>query len=161
MEITCIPVDVSWFPNTRSSGFSDVLAFLFLYRALVLDYVISTRCLNHRLTHIHCLLKRSCLLFSWTIIRSIIPLGGSNSPPLHYIRRLSGFLRYLYSFGCIYCRIRRLSDTFIITECVYQIICNILQNYYFLNLQFNFFVHGSEDMELSAQFISKHSEWYL
>jgi hypothetical protein len=90
--------------------------------------------INHRLTHIHCLLKRPRLLFSWTLIRSVILLGLSYPPPLHYRRGMSGFLRYLHSFRCIYRRIPRLSDIFIISECVWQIIYNILQIYYFLNL---------------------------
>jgi hypothetical protein len=90
--------------------------------------------INPRLTHIHYLLKGPHLLFSWTLIRSCILLGSNYPPPLHYRRGLSGFLRYLHSFRCIYCRIPRLSDTFIISECVWQIICNILQIYCFLNL---------------------------
>jgi hypothetical protein len=112
---------------------------------------------NHRLTHIHCLLKRHHLLFSWTLIRSIIPLGGSNPPLLHYKRSMSGFLRYLHSFGCIYRRILRLSDTFIISECVWQIICNILQIHYFLNLQFNFFctwVRGYNGLVIPIYFLA-------
>jgi hypothetical protein len=95
--------------------------------------------INHLLTHNHCLLKRPCILFSWTLIRSVILLGLSYPSPLHCKRSLSGFLRYIHSFRCIYYRIPRLSDTFIISECVWQNICNILQIYYFLNLQFNFF----------------------
>jgi hypothetical protein len=90
--------------------------------------------INQRLTHVHCLLKRPRLLFSWMLIRSIILLGLSYPPPLHYRRDLSGFLRHLHSFGSIYCGIPRFSDTFIINECVWQIICNILQIYYFPNL---------------------------
>jgi hypothetical protein len=90
--------------------------------------------INHRLTHIHCLLKRPHLLFSWMLIRSVILLGLSYPLPLHYRRGLSGFLRYLHSFRCIYRKIPRLSDTFIISECVWQIIYNILQIYYFLNM---------------------------
>jgi hypothetical protein len=118
--------------------------------------------INHRLIHSYCLLKRSRLLFSWMFIRNVILLGLSYPPPFHYKRGLSGFLRYLQSFRCIYSRILRLSDTFIISECIWQIIYNILQIYYFLNLQFNFFIHGSEDrMNLSSQFISWHSKWYL
>jgi hypothetical protein len=87
--------------------------------------------INPRLTHIHCLLKRPCLFLSWMFIRSFILLGLRYPPPLHYIRGLSGFLRYLNSFRCIYHMILRFSNTFIISECICQISCNILQIYYF------------------------------
>jgi hypothetical protein len=90
--------------------------------------------MNPRLTHIHCLLKVLHLLFSWMLIRSFILLGLSYPPPLHYRRGMSGFLRYLHSFRGIYHIIPRFSDTFIINECVWQIIYNILQIYCFLNL---------------------------
>jgi hypothetical protein len=95
---------------------------------------IYTVSINHKLIQNHCLLKRSHLLRSWMIIRSVILLGLSYPPPHHYRRDLSGFLRYLYSFRCIYRMISRFSDTFIISESVWQIIFNILQIYYFLNL---------------------------
>jgi hypothetical protein len=93
--------------------------------------------INHRLTHIHCLLKMPRLLFSVTLTRSIILLGYSSPPPLHYRRGLNGFLWYLHSFRRIYRMILGLRDTFIISECGWQIIYNILQIYYFLNLKFN------------------------
>jgi hypothetical protein len=141
MEISCITVDVSWFPNMRSSEFSDILAFSFIYclSARLWNIITHKVSINHRLTHIHCLLKMHRLLFSWALIRSIIHFGDSNPPPLHYKWSLSGFHRYLHYFECIYCSIPRINDIFIISECVCQIICNILQIYYFLNLQFSLF----------------------
>ena len=73
-------------------------------------------------------------------LRLSIILGSSRtSPPLLWKwEKLNVFVWYLYSFGCIPCRVRVLCDTLIISKCFWQIIYNMLQIYDFLTLLFSF-----------------------
>jgi hypothetical protein len=128
---------ISQYECVRVSRCASILVYIARLSARLWHINVHKVSINHRLIHIHCLLKMSRLLLFWMLIKSIILLGYSSHPPLHYRRSLNGFLWYLHSFMHIYCRITELCDTFIISECVLQIICNILQNDYFLNLKFS------------------------
>jgi hypothetical protein len=136
---------------------SSILVYIARLSARLWDIVIYKVSINHMLTRIHYLLKRHHLLFPWMLTRSIVPFGGSNPPPLHYRRSLNGFLRHLHSFRCIYRRVPRLSDNIVINECVWKIICSILQNYYFLNLESSFFytwIRGYDGLLIPIYFLT-------
>jgi hypothetical protein len=75
-------------------------------------------------------------------LRSHILNNGLTFPPLTLNKFLSlelnSFVWYLYSFKHISSMMVGFSDTFIVSKCVRQIICNVLQIYDFLNLEFKF-----------------------
>jgi hypothetical protein len=104
MEISSIPFDSSWFPNTSVRVFrrTSILVYIARLSASLWHVNVHNVSIKHRLTHIHCLLKRSCLLFPWMLTRSIILLGYSSPPPFHYRWGINGFLWYLHSFRRLY-----------------------------------------------------------
>jgi hypothetical protein len=92
---------------------------------------------NFWLNYILGFTRSLCFLLSWSLFCSDILSSSFCPPPLLSRRGQSGFIWYLHSFRCINRKIPRFHNTIIICECIWQIICNILQIYYFLNLKFN------------------------